>query len=194
MNKLTLVILLACSFSTARSQQDFFLLKKKDKTIAAFKKYSYIAFELQNRQWYTGYIEKVQHDTFYINPFILHYSMRGIDTVHYNMLQVALSDVFAMPKKGVQFGYHNEKANLTTKGGHVHWMWIKNGQIFRVAGAGYIILKLVNGLIQNNFSFSGSHLGIAAGVLLIGELLRRTYKLTLRLGKKYYLQSVQISK
>jgi len=192
MIKLTVVTLLTFSFSIAYSQQDFFLFKKKDKTIAYFKKYSYIAFQLNNRQWYTGNIEKVQNDSFYINPYILHLTMFGIDTVHYGLMKIALTDVYAMPKKGVQFGYSNEMAHITNNGGHVHWKWIKDGSVFRAAGGGYIILNVINGIIKNNFSFSKAGLIIATSLLLAGEVLHLTYKSSLKLGKKYYLQSINI--
>ncbi len=193
MNKTAFAIFLACSFSIVHAQQDFILFKKNDKTIATFKKYSYIAFQLKDHQWYTGNIEEVKQDTFYINPFILHVTMSGIDTIHLGMMVVTLNDIYAMPKRGVQFGYHNERASITHQGGHVHWLWIKNGLLFQTAGTGYIVLNVLNGIIKNNFSFSGSQLGIAAAVLLAGEVLRYTYKSYLRLGKKYYLQSINIA-
>lgn len=193
MNKLALVTLLTFSVSFAYSQQDFFLFKKKDKTIAYFKKYSYIAFQLNNRQWYTGNIERVQNDSFYINPYILHITMFGIDTVHYGLMKIALSDIYAMPKKGVQFGYSNEMAHITNNGGHVHWRWIKDGSALRLAGGGYIVLNVINGIIKSNFSFNNTGLIIAAAVLLTGEILHLTYTSSIKLGKKYYLQSINIA-
>ncbi|HEY5405609.1 MAG TPA: hypothetical protein VIJ92_00915 [Ginsengibacter sp.] len=193
MIKLSFLILLISTFSCVHAQQDFFQFKKKDKTIATFKKYSYIAFGLKDHQWYTGYVQEVKGDTFYVNPFILHITMFGIDTVHLSMMEIPLKDVYAMPKRGVQFGYYNEKAVITHAGGHVHWVWIKNGLLFQTAGTAYIVLNVVNGIINNNFSFSGSKFGIAAAVLLVGELLHYTYKSYLRLGKKYYLQSIKIT-
>lgn len=57
----------------------------------------------------------------------------------------------------------------------------------------YAILNVVNGLIKNDFSFSCSKLGIAAGAFLLGELLLHTYKPTLRVKKKYHLQPIKIS-
>ena len=188
MIRLSLVTMLTFLFLFGYSQQDFFLFKKKDKTISFFKRYSFIAFQLNNRQWYTGNIEKVQNDSFYINPYILHVSMFGIDTVHYGLMKVALADVYAMPKKGVQFGYSNEKAHITNNGGHVHWKWIKDGSVLRAAGGGYIILNVINGIVKSNFSFNAG-LIIAASVLLVGEVLHLTYTPSLKLGGKYYLQS-----
>ena len=75
----------------------------------------------------------------------------------------------------------------------MHWYWIKSGWIFRTGAAGYAALSVANGLIKNDFTFTGSRLGIAAGVFLAGVLLKKTYKLTHRLGKKYYLETIKIS-
>ena len=69
----------------------------------------------------------------------------------------------------------------------------KKWLFFRAGAAGYVGLNVVNGLIKNNFTFTRSRLGIAAGIFLAGILLKKTYKLTHRLGKKYYLQTIKIS-
>jgi hypothetical protein len=193
MNKPALIAFFTICSSVVYCQHDFFIFKKKDKTIALFSKDSYIAFQVKDHQWYTGYITKVQSDSFYIKPMVVHYNLVGTDTAYYDVLPFTLADVFAMPKKGVQVDYINGRFQITTSGGHVHWYWVKSGWIFRAGAAGYAILNVLNGVIKNNFSFSGSNLGIAAAVFLFGELLHHTYKPTLRLGKKYYLQPVKVS-
>ena len=72
--------------------------------------------------------------------------------------------------------------------------WIKGGWLFRVGGAGYAILDVVNGLIRNDFSFKKekTSLAIAAGVFLFGVILQHTYKLTYRIGKRYKLETVKM--
>ena len=193
MNKLTLISFLTFCSLVAYCQHDFFILKKRNKTIAIFTKDSYMAFQLKDRQWYAGRITKVQHDSFYLKPMVVHYNFSGIDTVYYSELPFLLSDVFAMPKKGVQIDYINGRYRITTSGGHVHWYWIKSGWIFRVGAAGYAALNVINGLIKNDFLFSGSKLGIAAGIFLLGEVLHYMYTPVLRLRKTYYLEPVIIS-
>lgn len=87
-----------CS-SVVYSQIIFLNFKRKNKTIANFYKDSYIAFQSKSRQWQTGYIAKVQYDSFWIRPTVVYYGLMSTDTVHYNMLQFALSDIYAMPKE-----------------------------------------------------------------------------------------------
>jgi hypothetical protein len=179
--------------SVAYCQQDIFLFKKGNKTIALFTKDSYIAFQVESREWHTGYITRIQNDSFFIRPMIVRFSMMGTDTTHYGEQPFAFSDVFAMPKKGVQVDYIKDRFQITTSGGHVHWYWVKSGWIFRVGAVGYTILDVANGLIKNNFTFSGSKYGIAAAVFLFGELLHLTYTPVLKLGKKYHLLSIKVS-
>jgi len=83
------------------------------------------------------------------------------DTTYISGFHFTIADVYAMPKKGVQIDYINNCYQITMSGGHVHWYWVKSGWIFRVGAAGYAALNVVNGIIQNNFSFTGSHLGIS---------------------------------
>jgi len=99
-----------------------------------------------------------------------------------------------MPKKGVLIDYKDGEFQISSSGGHQHWYWIKSGWIFRVAGAGYAGLIVANSLIDSDLSVSDSkaQLGIAAAVFLTGVLLKKTYKLTLRTGKKYHMETVQL--
>ena len=75
----------------------------------------------------------------------------------------------------------------------MHWYWIKSGWIFRVGAAGYAGLNIANGIIDNNFSFSGGKLGIAAVIFLGGVVLHKTYKPTFRIRKKYHFEILKIS-
>ena len=95
-----------------------------------------------------------------------------------------------MPKKGVLVDYKDGEFQISRSGGHVHWYWIKSGWIFRVVGIGYAALNIANGVINNDFSFSENktQLGIAAALFATGVLLKKTYKLTFKLGKKYQLR------
>jgi hypothetical protein len=190
-----ITFLLLCS-TALYSQQDFFVFKKRNKTIASFRKDYYIAFQLKNGEWHTGYITKIQNDSFFIKPMVVRYSLTGLmgsDTIYYPVQPFALTDVYAMPKRGVQVDYIDGRFQITTEGGHQHWYWIKSGWLFRTGAAGYAGLYAVNGVIKNDLSLSGSKLGIAAGVFAGGVLLKHTYKLTLRLKKKYHLQFIKIS-
>jgi hypothetical protein len=193
MNKLTLITLLMFYSFIGNAQHDVMVFRKKNRTITLYLNGSYIAFQDMSRQWFSGYITKVQNDSFYLRPLEVIYGAMQIDTLYTDIIPFALTDVYAMPKKGVEIDYMNGDFKINMSGGHIHWYWIKGGWLFRVLGAGYATLVVANGLIQNDLSFSGAKLGIAAAVFLFGELLHLNYKLTLRLGKKYFLETIKVS-
>jgi hypothetical protein len=114
------------------------------------------------------------------------------DTLATDIMPFSVSEVYAMPKKGVQIDYKKGSFQISMSGGHVHWYWIKSGWIFRVLGAGYAGLVVTKGLIQNDLSLSGSKLGIAAAVFAFGEILHLSYKPYIRLEKKYYLEDTNV--
>jgi hypothetical protein len=194
MYKLTLVALLTIYTSIGYGQSDFFVLKKNNKTIARFFKGSYIAFQVNKQQWQTGYITRLRNDSFWIRPMVVYFGLMNTDTVHLNVITFALSDVYAMPKKGIQVDYIKGRFQITKTGGHVHWYWVKSGWLFRVGGAGYAGLSVVNGLLNDDFSFSKrkNEIGIAAGVFLFGVLLKKTYKPTLQMGSRYHLEYINL--
>lgn len=195
MTRLTLIALLTLCSSNVFSQQDFFVFKRNNTTLNRFYKDAYIAFQLENKQWQTGYITKVQSDSFWIRPMVVFYGLMGTDTVHYNILPFAIADVYAMPKKGVQIDYVNGRFQIITWGGHVHWYWVKSGWIFRAGGAAYAGLNIVNGLVENNLSFRDSKkvFAIAAASYLFGALLHKLYKPVLPIGKKYHFEYINLS-
>lgn len=195
MNKLTLIAILSFSFSLAYCQQDILVFKKRNKEIYRYWKGSTIAFQLEDKQWQKGEITKIQNDSFYIRPMIVRYSLMRTDTFHYSVRGFALTDIFAMPNKGILIDYIDGRFQISRSGGHVHFYWIKSGLIFRVGAAVYAGLHIVNGLIQNNFSFSESktELLAAAAVFLVGVLLHMNYKPYLRIGSKYRLEILELS-
>lgn len=195
MNKLTLIAILSFSFSLAYCQQDILVFKKRNKEIYRYWKGSTIAFQLEDKQWQKGEITKIQNDSFYIRPMMVRYSLMRTDTFHYSVRGFALTDIFAMPNKGILIDYIDGRFQISRSGGHVHFYWIKSGLIFRVGAAVYAGLHIVNGLIQNNFSFSESktELLAAAAVFLVGVLLHMNYKPYLRIGSKYRLEILELS-
>ena len=193
MVKLYLLLFFTACSSSLCAQNDVLVLKKGSKIIQYFYKDAYISFQLKNAEWMKGFITKIENDSFYFTKEIVRYYTMGSDTVRYTGYHFALSDVYALPKKGVQIDYIGDRFKITMNGGHQHWYWIKSGWIFRTGAAGYAALSVANGLIKNNFAFTGSRLGIAAGVFLAGVLLKKTYKLTHQLGKKYHFETIKIS-
>lgn len=193
MIKLILAIFFSCCTSLLFAQSDVLVYKKGDKTIQYFYKDSYISFQLNNQEWMKGFITNIKNDSFYFTKEIVRYYTMGSDTTRIAGYQYALSDIYAMQKKGVQIDYIGDRFKIIMDGGHKHWYWIKSGWIFRMGAAGYAALNVANGLIKNDFAFAGSKLGIAAGVFAVGMILKKTYKLTHRLGKKYHFESMKIA-
>jgi hypothetical protein len=185
-----LIFVMTGSFLFA--QNDVLVLKKGNQTIQYFYAGSSISFQLANRDWTKGFITHIENDSFYFTKEIIRYYALGSDTTRIGGYHYALSDVYAVPKKGVQIDYRNNAFGITGVGGHVHWYWIKSGWLFRATALGYAALNVTNGLIKNNFSFTGAKLGIAAGVFAGGMILKKTYKLTHRLGKKYHMETLKM--
>ena len=154
---------------------------------------SALSFEMCPK-WEIGlHTTKISNDSFYIRTRVVYYYTMGSNTVYFNVSGYAISDVFAMPKKGYLIYYKNGHFQISTSEGHVHLYWVKSRWILRAGAIGYAALNVVNGFINNNFSFAGSKLGIAVGVFLFGVLLQQLYKPTLRLGKKYHLEIINLS-
>jgi hypothetical protein len=195
MNKLTLIAILSFSSSLAYCQQDILVFKKGNKEIKRYWVGAIVAIQLKDKQWQKGEITKIQNDSLYIRPTVVRYSLMGSDTVHYSVRGYALTDVFAMPNKGILIDHINGRFQISTSGGHVHFYWIKSGWIFRVGAAGYAGLNMANGLIQDKFSFSDSKTRLlsAAGVFLAGVLLHKNYKPYLRITRKYRLEILKFS-
>jgi hypothetical protein len=194
MKKLTLISFLSYSFFNSYSQQVILLFKKKDITVQSFWVGSTIAFQLRDKQWQKGEITRIQNDSFFIQPTVVQYNFLTTDTFYYNIAAFSVSDVYAMPKRGVLIDYKDGQFQISRTGGHQHWYWIKSGWLFRVAGAGYAGLIVANSLIDSDLSISDSkaQLTVAAGVFLVGVLLKKLYKLTIRTGKKYHLETFQL--
>lgn len=178
----------------ARSQEDFFVLKKKDKTLQRFAAGSFIVFKLKGGEWITGDIIRIQHDSFYVRQRALRYTLTGIDTVHFGTMQIALSDIGTMPRKSAMVYYRNDKPQLLH--GHEKYVYIKNGLLFQLLGGGYTVLNVTNSLAKNDPPFGRKNrkrLFIGAAVFSIGELLHLTYRRYMEIGRKYHLTYVKIS-
>ena len=188
-----LIAFLTFYFSVAYTQQDFFVLKKGNKTIASYRKDFYIAFQIKGKEWITGSITNIQNDSFSIRPMIVHYYLMGSDTAYYPVLSFHLRDVRVIPKKGVKIDYIKGQFRVNRSAGHVHWYWIKSGWVFRIGSIGYTALNIINGLLENGLLFSWNTFGVAAGFFLFGEILHHTYKFTIRMGKKYHLHFIKVS-
>jgi len=176
------------------SQHNQLVFKKNNKVLGRYWQGSIIAFQLSNKTWRKGEITRIQNDSFYIRPMVITYHMMGADTTYFPINGYSLTDIYAMPKKGVLIDFINGEFQISRSGGHLHWYWIKSGWLFRTGAIGYAGVYIANGLIQNNFSFSKSKtvLGIAAGVFAVGVLLKKLYTPVVKTGKTKKMEMVKL--
>ena len=81
------------------------LFKKKNKTLESFWVGSAIAFQQKDKEWQKGEIVSIKNDSFSIRPVVVQYNLLTTDTLFYNIARFSLSDIYAMPKKGVLIDY-----------------------------------------------------------------------------------------
>jgi hypothetical protein len=194
MTKIYLLILMSLlSSSHSLAQEDFFMFKKRNKTIATYRVGSYIAFQLKNKQLQNGVISKIQNDSFYVKPYYVKYNLTFTDTIRFETQSFAISDIYAMPKKGMQIDWKEGKYRIRTNAGHVHFFWIKGGYLFRALGLGLFTTNVTNELIKNKNPFAKDNLpnlALYSSFYLFGKTLKWLYKPTLRIGKKYRVDYV----
>ncbi|RXK83879.1 hypothetical protein [Filimonas effusa] len=162
------------------TSRDYIIFKKRYKTIRNYFAGSYINFRLNTGQWVEGSVVQIARDSMWMKDQRIQLIGTGfgskIDTVTFGYRRLALSEIDAMPKEGESWGF------------------IKNGLLFKIAGAAYIGLNVVNGLGKNADPLFGSEnlpkLLTAAGVYAFGTVLGWAYKPEFRIGKKYRIQYV----
>lgn len=104
MPKLLLLLLLTSNVN-AYCQHNFFVFKKRHKTITVFTEGSTIAFMLSNQQWYAGQIKHIENDSFYFLPVATVYNLHHPEPMRFSTMHIALADVYAMPKDGMEIDY-----------------------------------------------------------------------------------------
>ena len=185
MKKLMLAVFSLLLFSSLHSQEVILLFKKGHKTKDKFWKGTFIAFQMENRTWEKGELMKIKDDSFYIRPRVIKYSLMRTDTFYYPIKGFVISDIYAMPKRGVLVDFVNGQFQISRTGGHQHFYWVKSGLLFKIAGAGFAILSIVNAIPGG--------VAIGAGIFAVGILMKKTYKLTIRLKRKYHMEVLNLS-
>jgi hypothetical protein len=193
MRRTAFSFILLCGFLIAHSQESFFVLQKKGKTIQRFSVGSIITFQVKSGDWYSGDITQINADSFYLRQRSVRYTMLGADTVHFSGLKIAFTDILRMPRKTAMVYYRNDKPRIIR--GHEKFAYVKNGLLFQLGGGGYAALNIAGSLFNHEPPFAQRNvkrLGIAALVFAIGEILHLNYHQHLRLGKKYQLKYIGI--
>jgi hypothetical protein len=142
-------------------------------------------------EWITGYITKIERDTFSFTQEIIHYYTIGTDTLRFRGLRFSVNDIRALPSRKQLYVYDGNRVRVTL--GHEKFVWARNGFILQVAGAGYAGLNIVNDLYRKDKPFAGhnlAELGIAAATFFIGTFLHMKFDPLIYPGRKYKLELV----
>lgn len=183
MPKLLLLIVFCISTCIVHAQADMLVLKKKNKTVQRYYIGSSISIRLADGFWLNGIIRKMKEDTLIIQPMVervgvTYFGSNVIDTTYMNNISVALNQVTGVPRENEGFVY------------------IKDGTLLQIGGAGYIALNVINTATQNEKLFDETNTkrligGVSA--FAAGTVLKLLYKKYLPMGKKYSLRVLLLS-
>ena len=185
------VLLLSVLSLHATSQTGFIALKKGNKTIQTFFPGNHITFRMNNDEWITGTIEKIEDSTFTFTQEIIRYYEIGTDTFRIYGYRFRPEEIAALPSKRQTFVYRNDKVVIQM--GREPFVWLRNGFLLQAAGGSYIIENVVNDISNGHPPLKSEHLGglgIAAGAFILGTILHIKFDPSYRLGKKFKLKFV----
>jgi hypothetical protein len=182
MNKKSLLfaICLACFCVSLSAQKGrLLLLKERGVTIRSFSVGDYINFQFSNQQWVTGYVSAIKEDTIQINQFALQRVMSqfgtyGEDTLRLGKMVLHINEIIAFSKDR---GHYNSV--------------VTNGSALQVGGAGYVLLNIINSLINNDPILEQRNIPkIISGAVAVvaGRLLRKANPNYRPIGKRFSLE------
>lgn len=140
-----------------------------------YGKDSRLTFKTPDGEWITGFIEKIEKDSFSFSQQVILYYTIGTDTLNFTGLRFALTDITALPPR------------------HRHFMWLRNGLFFQLLGGGNVALNIINDLYRNDPPFAKQNLrwlGISAATFLVGTFLNANFDPSIRPGKKYKFELI----
>jgi hypothetical protein len=182
MNRKSLLfaICLVCFCVSLSAQKGrLLLLKERGVTIRSFSVGDYINFQFSNQQWLTGYISAIKQDTIQINQFALQRVMTqfgtyGEDTLKLGKMVLHINEIIAFSKDR---GHYNSV--------------VTNGAALQVGGAGYVLLNVINSLINNDPILEQKNIPkIIGGAVAVfaGRLLRKANPNYRPIGKRFSLE------
>lgn len=192
MSKPLLLLLFLSSSLLTFGQRQILLVKRGQRTLERYWPGQVFSFAVAGMQWRKGELTRIQHDSFYIRPSVVHYYFGGSDTSYFPVEGYSIKDVQFLPRPRFLIAYNGKEFNFSRTGGHVHWYWVKSGWLFRAAGIGYAGLYLTNGLIRDDLDLKDGRLAIAGGSYLLGFVLKRVYRIYRPLNKRLHLQNIAI--
>ena len=193
MAKLLILVVALFALSDLFAQNGFIILKKRNKPIRYFWKDDRFTFQTTENNWVSGILRSISKDSFIITQEITNYNVIGTTTVRFTDPPYAIRDIKALPTRKQLVVYDQQKARIIP--GHEKFMWIRNGFIFQVAGAGYAGLNLSNDLITKEPPFARKNLtgfGLSTAVFLLGTLLQLRFNPYIRMGRKFQLEGITL--
>lgn len=174
----TLLFFFAAQAYVFGQGSDMVVLKRGNKTLKTYLSNMPIHFIAQGGFEVNGVIRKIDKDTLYINIYDERrsYTMWGTsfwDTISVNLSKYHIHDIREMIKPAQGFGF------------------IKNGFIFILSGTAYGLLHSINGLYLKQ-PIDPLTMGLSAGSVVTGMVLRRVYRNSVTLGKKYHLDYIPV--
>jgi hypothetical protein len=173
-------ICLACFCVSLSAQKGrLLLLKERGVTIRSFSVGDYVNFQFSNQQWLTGYVSAIKEDTIQINQFALQRVMTmfgtyGEDTLRLGKMVLHINEIIAFSKDR---GHYNSV--------------VTNGSALQVGGAGYVLLNIINSLINNDPILEQRNIPkIISGAVAVvaGRLLRKANPNYRPIGKRFSLE------
>lgn len=183
MKKRLLLFLFITNAFFGFSQNDLLVLKQKNRIIQTWITNSFISFQFSSKQWLQGNIKAIRNDSIILEQMTIRqvpdqFGFPTLDTARMGILKLHVKEIYGIPKRNFGSGL------------------ITNGVLLQLGSGAYIFLNIFNSLIHKEMVYSPQNLtrlGIAAGVFVMGTLLRASHKTYIVLGKKYTMQTLHLT-
>ncbi len=172
MKQLLLFFLVIFSLETQAQHADFFILKKKNRTVTSYFAGANIQFITNNGAFRDALIERIEHDTLFIREFIVRKAMTNmgfyvIDTLGSYHYAYNYHDIHTMGALPQQFNWSGSGTALFS------------GGILLTAASGVVFLA-------DRKKFSPELMITGAGLGAIGYLIMKLSGRPIVIGKRHY--------
>ena len=155
------------------------LLKDKGIVVQSYTVGDHINFEFSNKQWLTGYIDRIRNDSVQINQYALQstismFGTYGQDTLQLGKLSFHIHEMIAFPKEK---GYYNSV--------------FTNGAFLITGGIGYVGLNIINTVSNKDPVFARDNLPKLIGGVLAwagGVFIKKVNPNYRPIGKRFTVE------
>ena len=179
LTRLLLVLLLSLPLLPKAQGWDMVLLKKHDKTINNYMPGRSIMFTMRDGRFAAGMIKKIEKDSIFLQEYDVRkaynaWGTSALDTISAYLNAYAYRDINAIMRadKGFEF--------------------IRDGSLFMVGGSVYMVLHVVNSIIQKA-PLSPKAMAISGGFIVGGWVMHKLRKHEYRIGDKYHLEYLPVA-